>query len=416
VVGVRKGVYGIASTAIAGLGNVLVQILVAVFATTEEFGRFALAAATVLLILGFGRMVVGQTDLLRGAPGRDVGATGAAWLLGLALIALGGAVAAVAVFIGVELMTVIGCAIAVSSVFVLQDAARFRSFRVGTPGLAFVSDVVVLLASLGGVLAAGIAGLPGDTALWVWSGATLLGYLAIAIPTGVGPSLPEGWRWMRAHRDLVLSGSGEYTLQAGLPYLLNWLIVALGGLAAVAGYRLAQLAFAATSNLAQGLNAVSMRDVVNGGDPRLARRVLNLERLALLAAGLALFILVLAIPESWGVAIFGVTWTAMGAFALPAAVHSLAIAFAIAGFSMLRLLGFLRFSFIVRVGSTVATILIVALTVTAGPVGVAWALAITAVGAFAVREWRVRRELGRLITAGALIPRGENPHVEAAKT
>jgi hypothetical protein len=392
---------GIASTAVSGLGNVLLQILVAAYTTTPEFGAFALEASTILLVLGFGRLVIAQTDLIRGSSEADSGVSGAAWLFAAFLLAAGLAASGLAVWASwPPIVVAVGVAVAASSVFVLQDTARFRCFRIRRPGLALISDAIVFVLSIAGLTLAGSVGLAGPAAIPVWAGATLVGFAVIAAPIGFTPALREGWRWIRGQRDLMLTGGGEYVLQAGLPYLLNWVLAGLGGLAVLAGYRLAQLLFAAVSNVAQGLNSVSMASIVDSGDPAFARRVIARERAVVIFAAVGVLSVVVLLPEPWGIAAFGSTWREMAAFTLPVAVHSLAIALSVAGFAVLRLLGFARFSLIVRVGTALAIVGLVAVAVPVGAVAVAWALAATTFAATAIREWRLQLELGRLKSSG----------------
>jgi O-antigen/teichoic acid export membrane protein len=394
---------GVLATAVGGLSNVVVQLAVASLTSADQFGLFAIASFTVILLLGAGRAVIGQTDVLRGGSEQDPSPITAAYLVAMASAAVGGGISVAGTFLASELVVTIGWATALSSVFILQDGARFRCFRMQQSHIALISDSVVLVAALVGLFVAELLGVVAETALSIWAGATTLGLLVVLRRLRYWPNR-SGWNWLTDHRDLVFPGLGEYGLQAGVPYLLNWLVIVLGGLDALAGYRLAQLLFAAVSNLAQGINAATLPTVVNSRDPKVARRGLRSEGAALLSVSVLLLLAILWFPDEWGTVLLGASWSEMAPFLWPAFLHGLANALLVANFSALRLLGFANYSFFVRIASSVASVALAAVgAALMGATGVAWGLAAVALGMYAVRSRKGSLELQRLIRAGKQI-------------
>lgn len=380
----------------------VVQLVVASIATVGGFGEFALASTTILFLLGAGRAVIAQTDVLRGRPGHDQSPINAAYLIAGVTLGVGGILALLGMVEATGMLTTLGTATACSSVFILQDSARFRCFRMRRSKISFGSDLVVLAAALIGLYLIRDSENIAQNAVLVWSVATFLGLIVVAIPIRYFPRRPVQMGWLASQKDLVGPSSGEYLLQSGLPYLLNWVFVAVGGYDALAGYRLIQLLFAVVSNLAQGLNAVTLPRIVDSRSPFIARATMRFEFVVLLAiAAMALFTLFL-LPDSWGEFAFGETWIALGVFLLPGALHGATNALLFSNFSLLRLLGYAKYSFLVGVWSTLAAVVLVSIGVLLwGAVGAAWAMAIVAVGGYVVRLVRTSREL-RFLTSNCI--------------
>ncbi|WP_166996455.1 hypothetical protein [Paramicrobacterium fandaimingii] len=288
-------------------------------------------------------------------------------------------------------MSEIGLAIALSSIFILQDCARFRAFRLERSTVAFGSDALVLVVVVPGLIVLNTLGSVDSTALWIWGGGTLVGVIVPMIMLRYFP-VPghSGGRWLHDNRDLVVPSFSEYMLQSGFPYAVNWILLGIGGLEAVAGYRLIQILYAAVSNFALGLNSVLIPRIVNSKSLSLARKF---ERTELVTLGtvstLALLVLVL-VPESLATMIFGSTWAAMLPFLLPGALHGALNAFSVSNYSLLRLLGYAKYSLYVRVGSVVVSAVAVGIgMIWAGPAGVAWGMAVVALAAYLLRKNKV---------------------------
>lgn len=398
----KRTIFGVASTAVSGLTNILVQLLAAVLLVPEGFALFSIAAVTSILVLGLGRALVSQVDMLRGSASSNEGASEAALLTTVVVALVAGALLVVGASVSSDMIWLLGIALACASALVLQDCIRHRSFRRGQPQVALVSDVIVLGVSGGGLLLLMRTAPTVQTVLLLWGGATLLGALVGALwlrylpwRTGLGAA----WLWQ--HRDLVAPGVAEYAMQAGLPYALNFVVLAVGGEEALAGYRLGQLAFAGLGNLAVGINSSVLPQLVDSRDPLRARRAFRGEVLMSTTATVALAILVVAVPDHVGGAVFGENWAAMLPFLAVCAVHGWANAVSIPGFSLLRLLGLAKFSLSVRAGSFLTTLIgTVAVSVSGTAVAVTWAIALPAVLATTARWLRAERALAALLRDG----------------
>lgn len=401
--------FGIGSTVFSGLANVVVQLLAAIVLTASEFGVFAISAATIIFVVGLARTVVGQTDLIRGRSSNDKGAATAAYAVAFILLGAGGVILAGSWIVGmrgVDTYYAVGVAVAVSAVFVVQDSLRFRAFRAGKPAVAFVSDVLMVITTFIGIV---VMYLTETQSVWALVTAWTLG-AAVGVSAAVGllaywpGRMSRGSKWLGSHRDLIIPVAGEFMLQSGFPYLVNFVILAVGGVDALAGYRLIQLLFAAVGNVSTGLNATLVPKLVNSRDPALAARQ---GRLQFIVATLIASVLVASVywfPTPWGLAIFGGNWVEMQPFIWVGALHGWVNAIAISNYSLLRVLGFARFSFWVRLASTVLSMALVAFAVwMGGAVAVAWALALPAIGAYLVRVLRASARLRSIQRSGEMI-------------
>lgn len=395
--------FGVFSTAISGFSNVVVQIVAASALAVSQFALFSLAAATIILVLGASRAIIAQTDMLRGLSGRDNGSAAAATTAS-AICVVGGLPTLIAGLAFGATIAVIGCGLLIAPVFIFQDALRFRAFRTRRARIAFGSDSASLVVSCAG-LAIAAPELTAGSALVCWGVGTAVGLVVGAVPLDFRPVSPRlGWAWLSDHRDLALPAAGEYSLQAALPYIVNFLMLALST-EALAGYRLGQLLFAAVGNLAVGLDAVLLPSIVETRSPRRAINALGVSAVSLTLAGVALSALIVGLPSAVGLAALGTAWIAMQPFVLVCSVHALGNALAVPVVSLTRLLGLATYSFIVRVLTVVASVLATAFAVAQGdPVLVAWGLAIPAILAYGARATRVIARVIGLSKTNRAIP------------
>lgn len=396
----RNGTLSVLSTAVSGLSNVLVQLLVAALTTTVDFAEFTLVSTTILLMLGLGRAVLGQTDMIRGTASLDKGAVSAAYGFSLKVFAAGAVAVGLALVLDGELVSLVGYGVLLSSVFILQDALRFRTLRMSRASVALLSDCVVLAVSLGGILIANSAGVLPELAATIWGAATFFGFLVAAALLGYWARPSFVSPWIKRNADVVRPMAAEYVLQSALPYALNWILLAAGGYAALAGYRILQLVFAAVSNFAQGINAAVLPGIVNRGSAKFAQRRTRSEGFLVASVAVLGTVLIIVTPSPVGAAIFGPAWLAVGMFVLPCAVHGATNALAVSNASVLRLVGHAKYSLTVRVWTVVLSLLLVWVGVSfLGPVGAAWGMAIGAVAGFVARFVKSRWTLAQLVRA-----------------
>lgn len=384
------------STAVSGFGNVLIQLAVAAVLDAESFGIFSLASTSILFCVGLGRALVATTDMIRGSAGHDSRPIAAAYVLAVGVAAIGLLMMGLSFFATWTFIRTLSWALLASTVFILQDCLRFRSFRLGLPEVALVSDILVLLCVGVGLITVTGQDVGFLTLVALWTAATGVGFVAVFWRVKFWPSLRGGASWLFRERDLSGPSSGEFLLQSGLPYGVNWVLALTSGLVDVAGYRMIQLIFSVVSNLAQGINAYALPRMVDSHDRRFVARSGLVQTSIILALECAVVIVILTLPGEVASGVFGSSWAAMLPFLLPGGLHGLFNALAIPIYSQIRIIGRARASFVVRVFTTLASLAAVAATVGRyGAVGVASSMALVAVLAYGVRAFIVYRVLLR---------------------
>lgn len=386
----KNSVSSILSTILSGFSNVVVQLLAASILGVSEYAQFALAASTVLFILGLGRSAIGQTDIIRGNRGHDRTFAGAAFVFAGSLALIGCTGLAIGLYTNSTSILIVAVAIGVTPLFVLQDSARFRSFRIAQAQWALVSDIVVLVLTIGFFYLLSKDQYSADLMVLVWGLASGAGLLVIIRPLGYWGGWNDTVSWWHNDRDIVIPGAIEYLLQSAVPFLLNWVILVIGGAQALAGYRIVQLVFASLGNLAQGLNAIEMPSISDSPTRQNIRHVLGRNAFLLVTSGLLLTASMLILPDDFGVALFGDSWQGVAAFLAAGAVHGTLNALLIPNYQLLRLLGEAAYSVKVRTVTVILTpIASLLLGWTHGAIGIAWALASVTLIGYAARLHKV---------------------------
>lgn len=386
----KTSISAVASTAISGLSNVILQLFAARLLSAEEYAKFAIAAATILFFVGLSRTLVGQTDLIRGDRESDRGVVAAAFVLALFSGVIGIALALVNAVSWDDTLFIIGIALLVSPCFILQDSARFRAFRVARSHWALVSDLVAFLLTAGLFL--------GFTERWssavglllVWGGTTGVGFVILVRPLHYVARLEHSAAWCSSNRDLLIPGGLEYLLQTTVPYLLNWVILIMGGAGALAGYRIVQLIFGSLGNLAQGSCAFELPRISASPTRRSIVGFLVRNALVLAIPAIVLYIVIDYLPDESGTAVFGDSWRGVPTFLLAGAIHGFVNALLVSSFQAIRILGEARYSLVVRV-VTVMLIPVVSLWFGTmyGAVGIAWGLALVTLLGYIARLARI---------------------------
>lgn len=386
----RNGIAAIGSTVVSGFSNVLIQLLAARLLSTDEYALFAIGSATILFLLGLARAVIGDTDLIRGDRMRDRGVVAAAYVIALSGIAAGVLTIVAAVLVSHPAVMVVGIALLLSPMFVLQDTARFRAFRVAKAWWALLSDSVVLVIGAAALIApvhigGGAAGL-----LAVWGISSGVGFCVVIRPLQYLAKVSDVVGWWRGNRDLVTPGGIEYVLTTTAPYMLNWVILGLGGAGALAGYRIVQLVFGSLGNLAQGIGAFELPRISVAPTRRSLRLFLVRNGLMLMVPAVMLFVIISHLPSRYGTLLFGESWYGVSAFILAGALHGFVNALMVSGFQVLRIQGEARYSLVVRIGTVILIpILSFGLGSAFGAVGIAWSLALVAVIGYLARLTRI---------------------------
>jgi O-antigen/teichoic acid export membrane protein len=296
-----------------------------------------------------------------------------------------------------------GALIAMALVFpglMVQDSCRMAAFTLGRPQLAALMDAVWTAVQFGLLVILihngrhEVGGL-----ILAWGGAAAVSALLGVAVLRARPVLSRALGWVREHWDLIRYLLPEYFLGLGATQFGILLVGVIASATAVGSLRAAQV-------LLGPLGIVGLA-VFQFAVPEVARRTSAATRwLLTLAAGLSgglglltigYVTLMLLLPDTVGVALFGDSWAGAAAVLLAMGLSSVFSALANGPAGVLYGLGQARATF--RINLAKGPVLLLALlasTFLAGAVGAAWALA--AVEAIVVPVWIVtlRRTLARL--------------------
>jgi O-antigen/teichoic acid export membrane protein len=344
--------------------NFLLTILVARSVSASEFGAFAVGISVYLVCLSLGRSSVSETVVL--SLGRAQGllpkeiASGLRATLILAAVAAG-LVAGIAALLPDRDAALILVVLAMGLPGLLvQDYRRIVFIALGQPRRAFVSDSVWAVLQIGGIL--------GATAVGVRSPEVLLGiWAASGLVSGLlWPSTTRGWlreqgvTWLRSRRAVALPLAGEGMLFQLGNQTSVFLLGLLAGLAQAGGYRGAQSLFGPVIVLMLGLRTTMLPELmrISRTAPDRALRLANRLTLGAALAATLWGLALLAVPDSLGRQILGDTWGIAGTLIWLVTIEKAFNAIGWGAILRLRVLIKPRVSFLLRVTSTVANVLV----------------------------------------------------------
>lgn len=389
----RAASWNVVDQALSALSNLGLSIAVARTTSASGFGAFAVAFLVFGICLAITKSVVGQPLQMRwsGASAetrRDAfsAALGTATALGLTFGLL---MLAVALTVGGE---VGGALLALAFVLpglMLQDSCRMAAFTLGRPQLAALIDAVWAVVQFGllAILINNGQHLVGGLIL-VWGAAALMSALLGLSVLRIRPALSRAREWVREHHDLIRYLLPEYFLGLGATQLGILLVGLIAGATAVGSLRAAQVLL--------GPLGIIGAAVFQFAVPEVARRATVANRwLVSLAAGLSgglglltvgYVALMLMLPDSVGVMLFGDSWAGATVVLLAMGLSSVCSALANGPAGVLYGLGQARATFRINlVKGPVLLLILLTFTWAEGAVGAAWALA--AVEALVLPAW-----------------------------
>ncbi len=292
---------------LSSISNVLAVVLVAHALDREAFGRFALAYAVLVAVLGLSRSWFGTrisliTDRTQ-VRGAVAAVLGSLTIVALPIVA---GVAGMSWLLAGGKLGALGVVVAVAApVVCMQDALRFASVAGGRPGVAATSDAVWVVALL--ALLPVASGWSGELVMGLWLGAALVALLVATVGLRVLPDLPAGLRALRTRHATSESVSFGTLVSQGASLVVTGVVAAVIGPAAVGSLR-------GASTIMGPLNVV-FAFVNLALTPMLVRRPrrADLRFCLLTGAGVLLTVtawgsLILLIPASWGRALLDETW------------------------------------------------------------------------------------------------------------
>jgi len=369
--------------------------------TATDFGRFSVAFAVFSFTLGLSRTVANTPFVIRStsqepATARIEGAraAGLAGAFGLATLLLTAPV--VLVWGGQYRSVVLAMAVLLPGLFV-QDVWRSTLLARGRPAAATVNDLVwvaLQVVALAACLAADRTSPP--VLIFAWA---LPGWVAAAVGVwqwGVVPRFAAASSYLRSHLDISRFLVAEYLAVLGSTQLAWLLVAALGSPQDVGALRGALTLLGPLNILGMGVYTFALAEVLRR--PGMSTRDL-LRLCAALSAGLGLADLawggtLLALPDSWGRALLGQTWSLASATLLPLTVFTAAVAMSTGPVLALRSRADTRSSFLVYlVFGPLLLVLCVLGELRFGVRGAAWGYAVAAVATAPLWWWQVRRVL-----------------------
>lgn len=302
--------------ALSSITNFGIGVVVAREATASEFGSFSVAFTTYLLFVGASRALCSDPLLVRFSattgPTTDQAvraSTGTALVLSVplaALCAIGGLAAhgplrAVLVTLAVLLPGLL-----------IQDAFRFAFMALGSPAKAAANDFMWAVGQAAAFFFIYALFDPSPALLLAaWGGAATLAGIAGPLQSGLRPEPRRAMEWMRSHADL----GGRYLLDffgmVGSVQLTIYGVGLITGLAAAGSLRAAWIVLGPLNVLffAALSAAVPEGARMTTGSTAGLRRMCGGLAVALPALALAWVAVLVLLPDRFGQAVLGQSWT-----------------------------------------------------------------------------------------------------------
>jgi O-antigen/teichoic acid export membrane protein len=256
--------------------------------------------------------------------------------------------------------------------------------------MALLSEVLITTFAIGTFILFRGTITSAEEVIWLWGLVVTAGFLLSARTLQYWGGLDNARNWWLRNRDLMVPGSMEFLLQYAVPYVLNWVILIMGGAAALAGFRVVQLLFGALGNIAQALTAVELPSLTENYSHSKLRRVMFNNAVLLTISAAALWVSVSILPTPLGVRVFGESWHSIFPFLLAGAIQGLITSLSAFNFQALRILGEARYSLSIRFLTTlILPVASIVLGWAYGAVGVAWSLTCVSVLGYSLRLHRL---------------------------
>lgn len=377
----RRAAWTLVDQAISSFTNAGLAILVARSVDAPTFGAFGIGLVVFSFGIGLARAVVTDPLVIRYSavrPGRLRAAAADAAGASL-LVALGGAVLCLlaGAVLGGVLQAVLTAMAVVLPGLLVQDAWRNACYAAGRPSWAAVNDLVWSVATFSGIalLLDGRSGVSGF--VLVWGAAAYLAAVVGSVQLSIAPRPARGVDWLVRNADLGKRMGPDFLISMGAVHLVTFLVGAVAGLAAAGALRAAQTLLGPVQVLFAAITSfvlpVLSRRAARGGD--LLRPALVISAVTSTCA-LAWVLPLLLLPDRWGVALLGASWT--GARSVLMGMGAVTVLLAVVVGATLSLKASMRPGLLLRVTLVQAPSILVLAGLGAaafGATGAAWGLA-----------------------------------------
>lgn len=314
----KLGLWGVISQGLNSAGNVALAIMVARQSSVNEFGAWSTAYIGYLLALSVVRALANDPQILNSdqAARREVDAPGALSLVAWISLVTSLAMCLVAVFVPPVRAAFLAFA-CVAPFALLQDSYRYVFFARRAPFSAARVDFIWTGAQALGFSSLALlpAGILAPTLIWGAGAAMAAAWAALA--TGELPRARAAIRFARDNRWAgrnLLADAGLLAVSTNAVFLV---LIATDGLASVGALRAGLTLMGGLSLLVFGLTPVatveSIRALRSG---RSEAYILVTWTLTLTVLGAAYGLPLLILPDPWGDALLGETWTSVAPFLL----------------------------------------------------------------------------------------------------
>lgn len=330
--GTRSLGLAIGDQAVSSLTNVIAVLVVARQLDAASFGSFSLTYVVLTLFLGVGRAFFGLPLSLSaragGASSRRLFEQALAALLAAALpislVVFGVGSTLSGSWHGSQSAAIIAVAVATPLVL-LQDVARYYALAIGRAGTALLADAVWFV----GVVGLFITPLHSLALFSWWIGAILASLVIFTVSFHPKPEWEAAVQALRPERGLRTNVSGTVILSNITSLSVNGLASSRYGLELVGGLRGASTLFGPVNTLITFLDFAVLPRLVRRPEAS-ARRLLLATFAATVASTVLWVVVLLNIPDAWGVWLLGETWrTASSIFHITAVEYVLLVCAAI---------------------------------------------------------------------------------------
>lgn len=403
----RRAAWNAVDQALSSATNFGVAVIAARSLSPENFGAFGVATLIYVVAMGTSRGLSTEALMIRfsaadGEQHRPAAraATGSAVMVGGAAGLL---VATTALAVPSPLREALWALSLFLPVLLLQDAWRFVFFSSAKPAAAAANDAIWAVTQAGFIaLVFHMGWRTPATLIAAWAAAAGVAACCGLLQAAVLPAPLHAISWWRTHRDLAVPSATEYLGTTGLMQATVFTLTGVLGLAGVAALRGAQTLLGPVNMLllaaepfatAEGARTVRQQ-------PSKLRPLLTAQSAALTSIAVIGPIALWNLPDEYGSALLGDTWSAARQVLLPYALLLVARAAASGPYSGLKVLEAVAVSLRIRVAIGVLTLpsgLLGALT--GGLTYAALGLALPSVAA--VPHWwrRLLQRLQRVETA-----------------
>jgi O-antigen/teichoic acid export membrane protein len=339
----RRASWTVADQLLSSSTNFAMTLLVAHFFSPSEFGAFTVAYTLYVILLQLSRSVSTEPLSVRYSSSSDADwrravprSTGTSLALGLLATPL--TICVGFLFSGSLRSALVALGLMLPGLM-LQDAWRFAFFAQGRPARAAANDFIWALVQFP-ALAWVLASAGGSLGLFVlvWGGSALVAAAAGCLQSGLLPRPFRARSWLEDHRDLASRFAGEFLVFRSALQLTLYVVGVVGGLAALASIRAAQVLMGPLNVLFLGATAFSVPEAVRmlSHSKEEFQRALQLLSIVLGAAALVWGFIMFTLPTSVGTALLGDNWSGAHDVLIPVAITVAAAGASIGAWTGLR--------------------------------------------------------------------------------